>query len=68
MATEKEQTQAEVYRLESDVRSAQNELDRVKRTEKEDRERGLDRVGPAAAALANAKRALELAKDRLRRL
>jgi uncharacterized protein YlxW (UPF0749 family) len=68
MATEREQAQAEVYRLESDVRSAQNELDRVKRNEKEDRERGLDRVGPAESALANARRALELAKDRLRRL
>jgi hypothetical protein len=68
MASEKDQAKAEVYRMQSEVESAKRELERVRRTEKEDRERGWDKVGPAKAALTHAERALDLAQDRLRRL
>jgi uncharacterized protein YlxW (UPF0749 family) len=67
MATGKEQAQAEVYRLESEVRSAEGELNRVLRSEDQDRAKGIDRVGPARAALTNAKRALDLARAHLRK-
>ncbi len=67
MASDKQQAQAEVYRMESEVRSARAEYERVLRGEQEYLKKGIDRVGPARAALQNAERALAIAKDQLRR-
>lgn len=68
MATEKEQAQAAVRRLESELSAAEGVLRLHERTAKEDLARGFDKVGPARSAVQNAKRALDIAKSDLRRL
>lgn len=68
MATEKEQAQAKVRRLESELSAEEGVLRLHQRTEKEDLARGFDKVSPAKSAVQNAKRALDIAKAELRRL
>lgn len=47
MATPKEQAEATLRRLEGELNAARYVLDGHLKTEKEDRERGYDKVGPA---------------------
>lgn len=67
MATSRQQAQAEVSRMESELRAAQRELDRVLAKESEYRAKGLEKVMPARSAVKNAERALDLARDELRK-
>lgn len=70
MATDRERAQAEVYRLESDVRSAQGQVSLRESQLAADRDNPIRRgnVETAKNALKNAERALSIAKDQLRRL
>ncbi|SMH38249.1 hypothetical protein SAMN06295885_1482 [Rathayibacter oskolensis] len=68
MATPKEQAQAALRRLEGELSAARAVLGVHLKTEKEDLARGFDKVGPARSAVKNAKRAVDIAKDDLRRL
>ncbi len=53
--------------MQAQVESAKMQVEGARRSSKEDLERGWDKVGPAEAALRNAERALQLAKDQLNR-
>ncbi len=68
MSTPKEQAQATLRRLESELAAAKLVLEGHLRTEKQDLERGFDKVGPARAAVRNAERAVDTARNDLRRL
>jgi|GEM_PF-6756769 len=68
MATPKEQAEATLRRLEGELNAARYVLDGHLKTEKEDRERGYDKVGPARSAVKNAERAVDIARADLRRL
>jgi hypothetical protein len=70
MATEKEQAQAEVYRMEQDVRSARDQVSLRESQLAGDKDNPIRKgnVATAKNALKNAERALDIARDRLRRI
>lgn len=73
MASEREQLQAEIYRLESDLRSAKGQVDMHKSrlaSERDDGKKAILRgtLASAEGALRNAERALDNARTRLRGL
>jgi hypothetical protein len=68
MATSKEQAQAALRRLESELAAAKEVLRVHLKTEKEDLARGYDKVSPARSAVTNAERAVGIARSDLSRL
>jgi hypothetical protein len=73
MATPKEQAQAEVYRVESEVRAAEGQVSLRRQQLASERDEGRKafargNLQTAEVSVTNAKRALDLARQQLRRV